>query len=71
MLEDDIYVAARALAAQRRVSLGQVISELSRKGLQGKTVQPGTRNGLHLFPKRSDARPVTPSLVKDLLEEND
>lgn len=70
-LDDDIYAAARALAEQRRVSLGEVISELSRSGLHGNSSPSGIRNGLQLFPKRPDARPVTPDLVKQLLEETD
>lgn len=70
-LEDDIYAAARAIARQRGVSLGQVISELSRQALRGETVARETRNNLRLFPKRNDARPVTPELVKQLLDEVD
>jgi predicted DNA-binding ribbon-helix-helix protein len=70
-LEDDIYAAARALARQRGVSLGQIISELSREALRGETVPLETRNNLRLFPRRNDARPVTPELVKQLLDEVD
>lgn len=70
-LEDDIYAAARALAEQRRIPLGRVISELSRLGLRGNALPSETRNGLRLFPKRPGASPVTPALVKELLEETD
>lgn len=70
-LEDDVYAVARALALQRRVPLGQVISELSRAGMKGDPLPAKTRNGLRLFPKRPDAQPVTTELVKKLLEETD
>lgn len=70
-LEDDVYTVASTLAEQRRVPLGRVISELSRAGLRGNSAPAKTRNGLRLFPQRPGIRPVTPTLVKKLLEETD
>lgn len=70
-LADDVHAAARALAEQRGIPLGQVISQLSRLGLQGSTSPSKNRNGLRLFPKRSSAAPVIPDLVKNQLGEVD
>lgn len=70
-LDDDVLVSARALAAQRGVPVGTIISELARRGL-APTTRPATiRNGIRLFPVRPDAGPVTPELVKALAEDVD
>lgn len=61
---------ARTLAEQRGVPLGSIVSDLARRGLS--PAQPAkVRNGIQLFPVRPDAGPVTPDLVKELLEETD
>lgn len=63
--------AARAQAEQRRVSIGEVISELARRGLSSPKKPAKIRNGIKLFPVRPNCAPVTPELVKELLEETD
>jgi hypothetical protein len=69
-LDDDVLASARALAAQRGVPIGTIVSDLARRGLA--SPQPGAiRNGIHLFPVRPDAGPVTPELIKTLAEEVD
>jgi hypothetical protein len=68
-LDDDVLASARALAAQRGVPIGTVVSELARRGLA--PTQPATRNGIRLFPVRPGAGPVTPELVKTLAEDVD
>jgi predicted DNA-binding ribbon-helix-helix protein len=69
-LDDDVLASARALAAQRGVPIGTIISELARRGLA--STQPAAiRNGIRLFPKRPDAGPVTPELVKTLVKDVD
>jgi hypothetical protein len=67
-IEDDVLLAARAIARQRGVSMGKVLSTLARQAL---TQQPlaTTRHGVPLFPVRSDARPVTLELVNRLRDE--
>ena len=67
-LDDDVVASARALAAQRGVPIGTVISDLARRSL-APTQPAATRNGIRLFPVRSDAGPVTPELVKALGED--
>jgi hypothetical protein len=69
-LDDDVFASARALAAQRGVPIGAVISDLARRGLA--PAEPAAvRNGIRLFPVRPDAGPVTPELVKALAEDTD
>lgn len=69
-LDDDVLASARALASQRGVPIGTIVSELARRGLA--PAQPAaTRNGIRLFPVRPDAGPVTPELVKLLGEDVD
>lgn len=69
-LDDDVLATARALAAQRGVSVGTIVSDLARRGLA--PAQPSaTRNGIRLFPVRPGAGPVTPELVKAMAEEGD
>jgi hypothetical protein len=67
-LDEDVYVTARAFARQRGVSLGTVISELSRQGMKGGAITQETRNNIRLFPRQANARPVTPDVVKQLLD---
>lgn len=69
-VDDDVLDAARALAERRGEPIGVVLSELARRGLQPVS-SGGTRNGIQLFPVRNDAGPVTPDLVKSLLDEVD
>lgn len=69
-LDDDLLDAARAIAEKRGLPIGTVVSELARKGLAPTTVAT-VRNGIRLFPVRNGSGPVTPELVKTLLEETD
>jgi hypothetical protein len=69
-LDDDVLASARALATQRGVPIGTIISDLARRGLA--PVQPAAiRNGIRLFPLRPDAGPVTHELIKTLSEDID
>jgi hypothetical protein len=58
-LDDDVFEAAQALARSSGKTLGQVLSQLSRRSLkvQAETSQ---KNGLPVFRVRADA-PVIPS----------
>lgn len=68
-LDNDVFEAARALAASSGHKLGQVISELARRGLRAKAV-PTARHGLPVFRVPADA-PVIPSTrARDLLAED-
>ena len=69
-LDDDVLASARALAAQRGVPIGSIVSDLARRGL-AHAPPAAIRNGIRLFPVRPDAGPVTPKLVKTLAEDVD
>jgi hypothetical protein len=51
-LDDDLLSAAKQLAQQRGVTLGQLISELARQSLMG-TAPQKIRNGVPVFVPRS------------------
>ena len=70
-IDEDILRAAKDLAEERSQSLGCVISELARKGLQPSAQPLDARNGVPLLPRKPGARPVTSQMVKNLLETED
>ena len=70
-LDEDILRAAKDLAEERSQSLGRVLSELVRKGLQPSGQPLDARNGVPLLARKPGARPVTSQMVKDLLESED
>lgn len=69
-LDDDVLEAARAVAEQRGVAIGAVVSELARRGLEA-PAPVAVRNGMRLFPVREGAGVVTPERVRELLEETE
>lgn len=70
-LDEDILRVAKHLAQEREQSLGRVLSELVRQGLQS-TVKIASRRGvIPILPPKSGARPVTSQTVKTLLESED
>jgi hypothetical protein len=76
-IDDDVLAAAKELAAARKSTAGQVISELARKALTMPTEPSGQagpggavlRNGWYVLPRRGGI--VTTELVERLLEEAD
>ena len=64
-LDEDVLAAARALAARQGRSLGEVVSELARKGLAPVPV-PARRNGIRLMPVRPDALPTSLDTINRL-----
>ncbi len=67
-LDDDVLEAARALAEQRRVSLGEIVSELARQSLR-RPAGLSERNGILLLPVTNPQAQVTIDLVNDLRDE--
>lgn len=67
-IDDDILAAAKALAAQQRRSVGEVISDLARRSLH-RPQGGGERNGIPLLAVRPDAPPVTLEFVNALRDE--
>ena len=64
-IDEDVLAAARSLAAQRRDSIGKVISDLARQTLM-KRPKVVTRSGVPLIPIKKDALPVTMEMVNEL-----
>ena len=64
-IDEDVLAAARSLAAQRRDSIGKVISDLARQTLM-KRPKVVTRSGVPLIPIKNDALPVTMEMVNEL-----
>jgi hypothetical protein len=67
-LDADIVQVARQLASQRRATMGQVISDLARRGLQP-TSCPVMRNGVPLLRPKKGAVPPTLELINRLRDE--
>ena len=68
-LDEDVLDAARALAQQQDKTLGEVVSELARKGLVPPASSPQYRNGIRLMPVRPGARPTTLEQINELRDE--
>lgn len=68
-IDDDILAAARALAEAEGRSLGEVISDLARKGLAPVAQPPQYRNGIRLLPVRPGAGSATLELINRLRDE--
>lgn len=67
-IDDDVLLAAKALAEQQDRSLGEVISSLARKALE--RPRPGSRrNGIPLLGLRPGAGIVTIETVNALRDE--
>jgi len=67
-LEDDVVHAAKQLARQRGATMGEVVSQLIRQGLDAKD-PPRVRNGVPLFiPKHGAPKPDL-ALVNRLRDE--
>lgn len=66
-LDDDILAAARELANQRGASVGAVISELSRRGLEAERVSSHRVGRVPTFPARPGAKPITMASVRRAL----
>lgn len=63
-IDADVYRAAASLAAERKASLGRVLSDLARRGLapQGRIRDEG---GFPVFDVPSGAPPITPEMVRE------
>jgi len=67
-IDDDVYEAARHLAAAERTTVGRVISRLARRGLKPAGRRRAER-GFPVFDIRDDAKPITPEMVRRALDE--
>lgn len=67
-IEEDVLLAAKEIARQKRMTVGRVLSDLARKSLVRKS-SVAKRNGLPLFPVQPEAGIVTLELVNQLRDE--
>ena len=68
-IDDDVLAAAKAIAERQHKSLGEVISELSRRALHPAAKPRAVRNGVPLLPVSKASVPVTADLVNQLRED--
>jgi hypothetical protein len=67
-IDDDLLVAAKTLARSQSVSVGRVISDLARKGMQS-PVRTRKKGDFPVFAVSSASRPITLEDVKKLEDE--
>ncbi len=67
-IDDDVLVAAKALARQQGRTLGEVVSDLARRALR-RPQAPAARNGIPLLPVTDEAAVVTLETVNRLRDE--
>lgn len=68
-IDDDVLLAAKGLAAREKRSLGEVVSELARRGLAPSGKPPKMRNGVPLMPVRKGAGRASLELVNRLRDD--
>jgi len=68
-IDDDVLKAAKAIARQRRLTVGQVVSELARTALRPVAATTRVRNGVPLLPVRKKGVVVTNEMVNLLRDE--
>lgn len=67
-IEDDVLRAARALAKERRISLGKAVSDLMRRALAPDR-EAAYRGDVPVFQVGERATPITPEMVRRALDE--
>ena len=67
-LEDDAVALAKKLARRKRLTLGQAVSELVRRGAS-RPVPTTERHGLTLIRLPERTTPVTVAAVEELLDD--
>jgi Arc/MetJ family transcription regulator len=69
-IDDDMIRAAKAVARQRRITLGQAVSAQLRKSFQpGNDVQTESYRGFKVLPRRGLAEPITSEFINRLRDE--
>ena len=67
-IDDDVLMAARAIARQRNQSVGKIVSELVRHSLRA-PMAAAERHGIPLLPVREKGVIVTSEIVNALRDE--
>lgn len=66
-IDDDILSAARAIARRDRRPIGQVVSDLARRGMKSERGMAKASAGFPVLPRRGVV--VTPELVNELRDD--
>ncbi len=67
-IDDDILQVARSLAEARKISVGQALSDLARKGLRSSRPSV-SEEGIPVFSVQPNDPPVTPEMIRKAMEE--
>jgi negative regulator of replication initiation len=67
-IDDDVLIAAKAIARQQNRSVGEVVSDLARRALH-RPRSGTTRNGIPLLPRDAGQAVVTLETVNALRDE--
>lgn len=67
-IDDDVLEAAKSVARSTDRTIGEVVSELARRGL-APAPQEETEEGFPVFSVPTDAGPITPEMVHRALDE--
>jgi Arc/MetJ family transcription regulator len=67
-VDDDVLTAAKAIARQKRETIGKVVSDLARQALRPQAGR-ASRNGVPLLPVRDPDAIVTLETVNALRDE--
>lgn len=67
-IDDDVLLAAKAIAEHEQKSVGEVVSALARNALR-RPEPPTSRNGIPLLPVRNSQAVVTLDIVNALRDE--
>jgi hypothetical protein len=68
-IDDDVLIAAKAIAQQQHRSLGEVVSDLARRALH-RPQAPVARNGIPLLQRGDSQAVVTLDTVNALRDES-
>lgn len=68
-IDQDVLLAVKEMAKQQGVSMGKMLSKLTRQVLTQSVTVTATRNGVPLFPRQPNAGVVTLELVNHLRDE--
>jgi hypothetical protein len=68
-LEKDVFEAAQAMAQASGKRLGEVVSQLARRGLRA-SAETSNRSGLPVFKVAPDAGVIPSTRARDLLAED-
>ena len=68
-LEKDVFEAAQAMSQASGKRLGEVVSQLARRGLRA-SADTGSRTGLPVFKVAPDAAVIPSTRARDLLADD-